>query len=130
MRIRPGTIVTFLCFMLLLYAVVAVLAVQHVMRVTGSMRCWMTSPPTPSFTDGPIYIAVLSGTLGFVAQYIVGIFVQRHRHNHNQCIRCGWPRTIGRPACPQCGRRHIKAMVLESRFEVICNMDRPHRRPR
>ena len=130
MRIRPGTIVTFLCFSLMVYAVVAVLAVQRVMNITCRLGCSMSSPPTPSITDGPIYTSLLFGGLGFVSQYIAGIFVQRHRNNHNQCIKCAWPRTMDRPVCPQCGRRHTKPMVLESRFEVLCDSDRPRHAPR
>jgi hypothetical protein len=123
MRIRPGTIVMLLSFALIVYALVAVLAVQRIMHTLCMLR-GQTRSVTP--TDYTLVVRlVVSGGLGVIAERIASVFVRRHRRNHNQCIKCGWPRTIERPVCAQCGLRHALPMVLESRFDVIRVTDRP-----
>ena len=132
MSIRPGLVVYVLSVAMVVYIVLAAVAIQRIME----RICILYSrPPTPIYANGNLYIASqavpVSGILctcllSSATQYAATCFLKRHRRNHNQCVHCAWPRTADRSHCPQCGLKHAKPMLLEQRFEVMCVTHRPH----
>ena len=81
MRIRPGTVVMFLCFALVVYALIAMLAIHAVTRLTS---CTMGAGPRvvkPPMSNRQVAGIAIAGVGGYIGQFVAGIYVRRHRRN-------------------------------------------------